>query len=46
MKRVPFHFGSSAPFRVEIETEDMRDPESYEFDPFSGYHLEKLGQEE
>ena len=46
VKRVPFHFGSSAPFRVEIETEDMRDPESYEFDPFSGYHLEKLGQEE
>ena len=42
VKRVPFHFGASIPFEAEIELEGESENETYEFDPFSGYHLKKV----
>lgn len=42
VQRVPFHFGASIPFEAEIELKGESEKETYEFDPFSGYHLKKL----
>lgn len=41
VRRVPFHFGTSMPFQVEIEIMGEEEIEIIEFDPFSGYPLSK-----
>ena len=37
LTRIPFHYGSSVPFEVEIEFKDQLFP--HRFDPFSGFVL-------